>query len=115
MNDKTEQVLTDALIDQIESAAKASFLRHRGSIKGQILTAADYYDWHLMHAAYKAGHAAAKAEIADVGEPVAWCIPNDPCNATAFAWPGADRTPQHNVPLFTADQLAAAVAKERER
>ena len=54
-------------------------------------------------------------QLAAAGEPVAWCIPNDPCNATAFAWPGTDRTPQHNVPLFTADQLAAAVAKERER
>ena len=60
-------------------------------------------------------HIVALAGPADVGEPVAWCIPNDPCNATAFAWPGTDRTPQHNVPLFTADQLAAAVAKERER
>ena len=27
MNDKTEQALTDALIDQIESAARASFRR----------------------------------------------------------------------------------------
>ena len=41
MNDKTEQALTDALIDQIESAARASFRRHQGSIKGQMLTAAD--------------------------------------------------------------------------
>ena len=64
---------------------------------------------------YQEGYAAAKAEIADVGEPAAWCIPNDPCNATAFAWPGTDRTPQHNVPLFTADQLAAAADAEREK
>ena len=64
---------------------------------------------------FQAGYAAAKAEAAAAGEPVAWCIPNDPCNATAFAWPGTDRTPQHNVPLFTADQLAAAVAAGREK
>ena len=71
--------------------------------------------WLDFQSGYWAGYAAAKAETAAAGEPVAWCIPNDPCNATAFAWPGTDRTPQHNVPLFTADQLAAAVAAERER
>ena len=68
MTDTTEQALTDALIDQIESAAKASFLRHRGSIKGQILTAADYYDWHLMYAAYQAGiHAMRAQPVCDDG------------------------------------------------
>ena len=41
MNDKTAQSMADALIDQIESAARASFRRHQSSIKGQILTAAD--------------------------------------------------------------------------
>ena len=41
MNNKTEQALTDALIDQIESAARESFLRHQRSIKGQTLTAAE--------------------------------------------------------------------------
>ena len=62
MNDKTEQALTDALIDQIESAARVSFRRHQRSIKGQILTAADNYDWHLLHAAYQAGIHAQLAE-----------------------------------------------------
>ena len=62
MDDKTEQALTDALIDQIESAAWVSFRRHQRSIKGQILTAADNYDWHLLHAAYQAGIHAQLAE-----------------------------------------------------
>ena len=42
MNNKSEQALTDALVDQIESAARASFRHHQGSIKGQDLTAADH-------------------------------------------------------------------------
>ena len=58
---KVKDSVTDALIDQIESAARASFRRHRGSIRGQQLTAADNYDWHLLHAAYQAGHAAGVA------------------------------------------------------
>lgn len=66
MNDKTEQTMTDALIDQIESAARASFRRHQSSIKGQILTAADNYDWHLLHAAYQAGNQTMRAQLAEV-------------------------------------------------
>ena len=62
MDDETEQTVTDALIDQIESAARASFRRHQGSIKGQMLTAADNYDWHLLHAAYQAGVLTMRAE-----------------------------------------------------
>ena len=65
MNDKTAQALTDALIDQIESAARASFRRHQGRIKGQLLTAADNYDWHLLHAAYQAGIHAMRAQLAE--------------------------------------------------
>lgn len=65
MNDKTEQALTDALIDQIESAARASFRRHQSSIKGQILTATDNYDWHLLHAAYQAGIHTLRAKLAE--------------------------------------------------
>ena len=77
MNDKTEQALTDALIDQIESAARASFRRHQGSIKGQILTAADNYDWHLLHAAYQAGIHAMRAQLAEAqrdAERLDWII-----------------------------------------
>ena len=65
MNDKTAQSMADALIDQIESAARASFRRHQSSIKGQILTAADNYDWHLLHAAYQAGIHAMRRQLAD--------------------------------------------------
>ena len=50
-------------------------------------------------AGYQAGHAAAKAETADVGEPMAMVQ----CHGSAAH------------PLYTADQLAAAVAAERER
>ena len=66
MSEKTEQALTDALIDQIESAARASFRRHQGSIKGQILTAADNYDWHLLNAAYQAGNQTMRAQLDEV-------------------------------------------------
>ena len=116
MNDKTKQALTDTLIDQIESAARASFRRHQSSIKGQILTAADNYDWHLLHAAYQAGHAAAKAETAAAGEPVAFAHFAENGNIRLWAPerpPDLDGNAAH--PLYTADQLAAAVAKERER
>ena len=92
-------------------------LEHGFKLKPQVdgRMALNDYVIDFARAVYDIGRADAKSETADVGEPVAWCIPNDPCNATAFAWPGKDRTPQHNVPLFTADQLAAAVAAERER
>ena len=49
--------------------------------------------------AYQAGHADAKAETADVGEPVAMVQ----CHGSA----------EH--PLYTAEQLAAAVDAEREK
>ena len=77
MNDKTAQSMADALIDQIESAARASFRRHRSSIKGQILTAADNYDWHLLHAAYQAGIHAMRAQLAEAqkdAERLDWII-----------------------------------------
>ena len=64
MNDKTEQSLTDERIAQIESVARASFRRHQSSIKGQMLTAADNYDWHLLHAAHKAGIDTLRAQLA---------------------------------------------------
>ena len=93
-------------------------LEHGFKLKPQVVDgrmALNDYVIDFARAVYDIGRADAKAEIAAAGEPVAWCIPNDPCNATAFAWPGTDRTPQHNVPLFTADQLAAAVAAAREK
>ena len=54
---------------------------------------------HYLWAAFQAGHAAAKAETATVGAPMAMVQ----CHGSA----------EH--PLYTADQLAAAVAAEREK
>ena len=71
MNDKTAQSMADELIDQIESAARASFRRHQGSIKGQILTAADNYDWHLLNAAYQAGNQTMRAQLDEVRQDAA--------------------------------------------
>lgn len=65
MTDTIEQAVTDELIDQIESAAKASFQRHQRSIRGQIMTPADNYDWHLLHAAYQAGIDTLRAQLAE--------------------------------------------------
>ena len=65
-------------------------------------------------AAYQAGHAAAKAETADVGEPVAWA--NFAENGNIRLWaPERPRDLDGNAahPLYTAEQLAAAVSAER--
>lgn len=66
--------------------------------------------------AYQAGYAAAKAETADVGEPVAWAHFAENGNIRLWA-PERPRDLAGNAaqPLYTADQLAAAVAAERER
>ena len=65
---------------------------------------------------YQAGHAAAKAETADVGEPVAFAHFSENGNIRLWA-PERPRDLDGNIaqPLYTADQLAAAVAAERER
>ena len=57
MNDRTEQALTDALIDQIESAARESFRRHAGidTLRAQLVEAqkdAERLDWIIEHRAY---------------------------------------------------------------
>ena len=79
---------------------------------------------------YQAGHAAAKAETADVGEPAAWMavlthprsqgpqahFVSDARLASQWKYNGVvDGEPCIVQPLFTAPQLAAAVAQERER
>ena len=68
--------------------------------------------WH----AFQAGHAAAKAEAVDVGEPVAFAHFAENGNIRLWA-PERPRDLDGNAaqPLYTADQLAAAVAAERER
>ena len=82
--------------------------------------------WH----AFQAGHAAAKAETADVGEPAAWMavlthprsqgpqahFVSDARLASQWKYNGVvDGEPCIVQPLFPAPQLAAAVAQERER
>ena len=65
---------------------------------------------------YREGYAAAKSETADVGEPVAFAHFAENGNIRLWAPerpPDLDGNAAH--PLYTADQLAAAVAKERER
>ena len=77
---------------------------------------------------YQAGHAAAKAEHADVGEPAAWMavlthprsqgpqahFVSDAKLARQWDYNGVvDGEPCIVQPLFTAHQLAAAVAAER--
>jgi hypothetical protein len=41
--------LTDDEIERAELAAGQSYRRHTSSIKGQIVTPADGYEWHLIH------------------------------------------------------------------
>lgn len=68
---------------------------------------------------FQAGHAAAKAETADVVEPVAWMTLNDDGDpamlffdhAEAMSYCGDGEVP---IELFSTDQLTAAVAKERK-
>ena len=85
--------------------------------------------WLDFQAGYQAGHAAAKAETADVGEPAAWMavlthprsqgpqahFVSDARLASQWKYNGVvDGEPCIVQPLFTAPQLAAAVAAERE-
>lgn len=70
--------------------------------------------WH----AYQAGHAAAKAETADVGEPVAFAHFSESGQIRLWLWAPErprDLDGKPAQPLYTADQLAAAVAAEREK
>ena len=65
---------------------------------------------------FQAGHAAAKAETADVGEPVAFAHFAENGNIRLWA-PERPRALDGNAaqPLYTSGQLSAAVAEERER
>lgn len=108
----------EALREQFEAWARKNELeaeRHK--------YADDQYDdhaatsaWWAWRDAFQAGHAAAKAETADVGEPVAFAHFAENGNIRLWA-PERPRDLDGNIaqPLYTADQLAAAVAKERER
>ena len=72
--------------------------------------------WLDFQSGYWAGHAAAKAETADAGGPVAFAHFAENGNIRLWA-PERPRDLDGNIaqPLYTADQLAAAVAAERER
>ena len=67
-------------------------------------------------AGYQAGHAAAKAETADVGEPVAFAHFAENGNIRLWA-PERPRDLDGNAahPLYTAEQLTAAADAEREK
>lgn len=119
-------------------------LRAQFELKFQLVApsrndAGDYTDRavHVAWLAYQEGHAAAKAETAEMRScHCATCLPinkktrmvvcgicgNKRCpHATnhIFACTGSNDPGQpgnsYGTPLYTADQLAAAVAKERER
>lgn len=121
---------TEALRAQFEAWARKNELeaeRHK--------YADDQYDdhaatraWRAWRDAFQVGHAAAKAETADVGEPAAWMavvthprsqgpqayFVSDARLARQWDYNGVvDGEPCIVQPLFTAHQLAAAVAKER--
>lgn len=93
-------------------------LEHGFKLKPQVdgRMALNDYVIGFARAVYDIGHAAAKAETADVGEPVAFAHFAKNGNIRLWA-PERPRDLDGNAaqPLYTADQLAAAVAAERER
>lgn len=107
-------------------------LEHGFKLKPQIdgRMALNDYVIDFARAVYDIGHAAAKAETADVGEPAAWMavvthsrsqgpqahFVSDAKLARQWDYNGVvDGEPCIVQPLFTAHQLAAAVAAEREK
>ena len=72
--------------------------------------------WIDFQSGYWAGHAAAKAETADVGEPVAFAHFAENGNIRLWA-PERPRDLDGNAahPLYTAEQLTAAADAEREK
>ena len=107
-------------------------LEHGFKLKPQVdgRMALNDYVIDFARAVYDIGHAAAKAETADVGEPAAWMavvtharsqgpqahFVSDAKLARQWDYNGVvDGEPCIVQPLFTAHQLAAAVAAERER
>ena len=116
-------------------AQRQKFERHivaTGRSEGELIFEAGHYlypDVQEIWELYQAGHAAAKAENADVGEPAAWMavvthsrsqgpqayFVSDAKLARQWDYNGVvDGEPCIVQPLFTAHQLAAAVAAERD-
>ena len=93
-------------------------LEHGFKLKPQVdgRMALNDYVIGFARAVYDIGHAAAKAETADVGEPVAFAHFAENGNIRLWA-PERPRDLDGNAahPLYTADQLAAAADAEREK
>lgn len=93
-------------------------LKHGFKLKQQVdgRMALNDYVIDFARAVYDIGHAAAQAGPADVGEPVAFAHFAENGNIRLWA-PERPRDLYGKAaqPLYTADQLAAAVAAERER
>ena len=93
-------------------------LEHGFKLKPQVdgRMALNDYVIDFARAVYDIGHAAAKAETAAAGEPVAWAHFAENGNIRLWA-PERPRDLDGNAaqPLYTADQLAAAADAEREK
>lgn len=93
-------------------------LEHGFKLKPQVdgRMALNDYVIGFARAVYDIGHAAAKAETADVGEPVAFAHFAENGNIRLWA-PERPRDLDGNAahPLYTAEQLTAAADAEREK
>ena len=93
-------------------------LEHGFKLKPQVdgRMALNDYVIDFARAVYDIGHAAAKAETADVGEPVAFAHFAENGNIRLWA-PERPRDLDGNAahPLYTAEQLTAAADAEREK
>ncbi len=96
-------------------------LEHGFKLKPQVdgRMALNDYVIDFARAVYDIGHAAAKAEAVDVGEPYATHVVTTTASGRdqIETWKTNARfdSPDRSIDLYTASQLAAAVAAERER
>ena len=110
MTTETEALTYDHIV--------ALALEHGFKLKPQVdgRMALNDYVIDFARAVYDIGYAAAKAETADAGEPVAFA--HFAKNGNIRLWAPErplDIDGKAAQPLYTADQLAAAVAAEREK
>ena len=110
MNTETEALTYDHIV----ALALENGFKLKPQVDGRM--ALNDYVIDFARAVYDIGRAAAKSETADVGEPVAFAHFAENGNIRLWA-PERPRDLDGNAahPLYTAAQLAAAVAKERER
>ena len=96
-------------------------LEHGFKLKPQVggRMALNDYVIDFARAVYDIGHATAKAGAVDVGEPYATHVvtttASDRDQIETWKTNARFDSPDRSIDLYTADQLAAAVAKERER